>query len=123
MERKSARRKVTVANVTCGGRYCVHGLKREATTLVINKKNRMKNFKNLGKILSKTELTKVKGGYIDPGGDAILCKATTTKCKVYNLNGTYQDGTCDTAPASGPRLSYCGCKVGTEIQEATECKP
>ena len=84
---------------------------------------KLKNFKNLGKILSKTELTKVKGGYIDPGGDAILCKATTTKCKVYNLNGTYQDGTCDTAPASGPRLSYCGCKVGTEIQEATECKP
>jgi hypothetical protein len=56
------------------GRYCVHGLKREANILLIYKCKQMKKFQNLGRHLTKNEQKKIGGGC---GGTCVDARANS----------------------------------------------
>ncbi len=79
----------------------------------------MKKFENLGRMLSKTEQTKIKGGNPpEEGGPA--CKTSATTCTFLTPGGNVYTGNCGSTTDGPMGSTVCGCKwQGTVIADST----
>ena len=77
------------------GRYCVHGLKREAIIFIIKFKQ-MKKFESLGKSLTKDEQKKIGGGQV--------CFARCPNGQQWGLDCS---GSCSSGGRENPGVIFC----------------
>ncbi len=93
-----------------GGRYCVHGLKRNV--LLILKFKRMKKFQFLGKKMDKNAQRKISGGFIEEIDDGKPCggKGVGSVCSVSCGGETYLQSCCGACSVTD-NIIYCDGKM------------
>ena len=74
----------------------------------------MKKFENLGRMLSKDEQRKIKGGNPPEGGTH--CSNSNTTCRYYESGTGYVNGHCETNSAN-----QCVCKSQNSSVVWSEC--
>jgi hypothetical protein len=78
----------------------------------------MKKFENLGRMLSKNEQKRIRGGTEEEGP---ACKTSSAACSYITIGGHVLPGTCGGSITPPMQTAQCACNSGQLQQPASEC--